>query len=165
MKDNKLKSDLHSKFKKKQHLFLTLSRKRKNSYFKSFFEENKKNGLKIWQGITELVKTKPTKKPQPNSLHINKRIETNSLKIASGCNSFFNTIAAKIYERKISTSFTFRNTLKEPTENTVFLSPTTVNEVGSPIKNSKMRKKQVRRVSLLRSLEITKIFPLSHFLT
>ena len=165
VKDNKLKSDLHSKFKKKQHPFLTLSRKRKNSYFKSFFEENKKNGLKIWQGITELVKTKPTKRPQPSSLHINKRIETNSLKIASECNSFFNTIAAKIYERKISTSFTFRNILREPTENTMFLSPTTVNEVGSPIKNSKMRKKQVRIVSLLRSLRITKIFSLSHFLT
>ena len=88
-----------------------------------------------------MVKTKPTKRPQPSSLHINKRIETNSLKIASECNSLFNTVATKIYERTISTYFTFRNTLREPTENTMFLSPTTVNEVESPIKNFKMRKK------------------------
>ena len=49
----------------------------------------------------ELVRTKPTKRPQPKSLHINKRIETNNLKIASEFNSFFNTIAAKIDERII----------------------------------------------------------------
>ena len=41
-KDNKSKSDLHSKFKKHHNLILTLSRKSKDSYFKSFFEEHKK---------------------------------------------------------------------------------------------------------------------------
>ena len=41
-KDNKSKSDLHEKFKKYRNLILTLSRKSKNSYFQSFFEENKK---------------------------------------------------------------------------------------------------------------------------
>ena len=132
-KVNKLKSDLYNKFKKYRNLILTLSRKSKDSYFKSFFEEPKK-GLKIWQGINELVKTKPTKRPQPKSLHINKRIETNNLKIASEFNSFFNTIAAKIDERIISTSFSFRNTLREPSENTMFLLPTTVNKVESAIK-------------------------------
>ena len=67
------------------------------------------------------IKTKPTKRPQPKSLHINKRIETNNLKITSRFNSFFNTIAGKIDERIISTSFAFRTTLREPTENTMFL--------------------------------------------
>ena len=87
-KDNKSKSDLHSKFKKYHNLILTLSRKSKDSYFKSFFKEHKK-WSKTWQGINELVKTKPTKRPQPKGLHINKRIETNNLKIASEFNSFF----------------------------------------------------------------------------
>ena len=41
-KDNKSKSDLHNKFKKYCNLILTLSRKSKDSYFKSFFEEQKK---------------------------------------------------------------------------------------------------------------------------
>ena len=81
-----------------------------------------------------MVKTKPTKRPQPKSLHISKRIETNSLKIASKFNSFFNTIAAKIDEKIISTYFAFRNTLRESTEDIMFLSPTTVNEVESAIK-------------------------------
>ena len=66
-KDNKSKSDLHSKFKKYRNLTLTLSRKSKDSYFKCFFEKQKKNGLKTWQEINELVKTKPTKRPQPDN--------------------------------------------------------------------------------------------------
>ena len=80
-----------------------------------------------------MVKTKPTKRPQPKSLHINKRIETNNLKIASEFNSFFNTTAAKIDKRIISTSFAFRNTLNE---NTMFLLPITLNEVESAIKEA-----------------------------
>ena len=139
-KDNKSKSDLHNKFKKYCNRILTLSRKSKDSYFKSFFEEHKKNGLKIWQGINELVKKKPTKRPEPKSLHINKRIETNNLKIASEFNSFFNTIAVKIDVRIISTSFSFRNTLREPNENTIFLSPATVNEIESAIKELQDKK-------------------------
>ena len=67
-----------------------------------------------------MVKTKQTKRPLTKSLHINKRIKTNNLKIASEFNS--NTIAAKIDERITSTSFAFRNTLREPNENTRFLS-------------------------------------------
>ena len=45
-KDNKSKSDLHNKFRKYRNLILTLSRKSKDSYFKSFFEEHKKMVLK-----------------------------------------------------------------------------------------------------------------------
>ena len=41
-KNNKLKFDLHSKFKKYRNLILTLSRKSKDFYLKSFFEEHKK---------------------------------------------------------------------------------------------------------------------------
>ena len=87
-KDNKSKSDLHNKFKKYCNLILTLSRKSKDSYFKRFFEEQKKNGLKIWQGINELVKTKPTKRAQPKTLHINKRIERNNLKMLQNLTHF-----------------------------------------------------------------------------
>ena len=53
---------------------------------------------------------------------------------------FFNTIAAKIDERIISTSFSFRNTLREPNENTMFLSPATVNEIESAIKELQDKK-------------------------
>ena len=105
-----------------------------NSYFKSVFEENEKIFLKNLQGISELVKAKQTKTWQPKNLHINKRIETNGVKIASKFISLFSTIAGKIDGKIISTFFAFRNTLKEPTENSKFLSRTKVNEVQSVIK-------------------------------
>ena len=115
-----------------------------------------------------MVKTKPTKSPQPKSLHINKRTAANNFKIGLEFKSFFNTIAAKIDERIISASLVFRNIPRKPDENTVFLTvnanhimPATVNEVESVIKE--LQDKQVQIVSFLRSLKITKIFSLSHF--
>ena len=62
-------------------------------------KKTKKNGLKVWQGTSKLVKMKSAKRPQPKSLHISKRTETNSPKIASEFSSFFNTIAAEIDEK------------------------------------------------------------------
>ena len=87
-----------------------------------------------------MVKTKSTKRAQPKSLHINKRIETNNFKITWEFNSFFNTITVKIDARIISTSFSFRNTLSEPNENTIFVSLTAVNEAESAIKELQDRK-------------------------
>ena len=46
----------------------------------------------------------------------------------------------KIDVRIISTSFSFRNTLREPNENTIFLSPATVNEIESAIKELQDKK-------------------------
>ena len=46
----------------------------------------------------------------------------------------------KIDIRIISTSFCFRNTLREPNENTIFPSPATVNEIESAIKELQDKK-------------------------
>ena len=56
---------------------------------------------------------------------------------------FFNTVVAKINERKISTSFALRNTLRESKEKTMFLSTITVNEVESAIKEPQDKKATV----------------------
>ena len=63
-----------------------------------------------------------------------------TLRLLQNSTHFFNTIAAKIDERIISTSFSFRNTLREPNENTIFLSPATVNEIESAIKELQDKK-------------------------
>ena len=87
-----------------------------------------------------MLKTKPTKRLHPKSLHINKTIESNNVKIVTEFNLIFNTIAAKIDERIISTSFAFRNTLREPNKNIMFLLPTTSgpNSISSKVlKNNK----------------------------
>ena len=62
-------------------------------------------------------------------------------------------------------SFTFRNTLREPIENTMFLSPTTVKEVELAIKELQDKNATVPNSILSRPLKVTKMFSLSHFVT
>ena len=71
-------------------------------------------------------------------------------------------IAAKINRKILSTSFAFRNTLKEPTENTVSL--TTVSKVESAIKELQ-DKKATGPNSISSKILKNKIFSLSHFVT
>ena len=73
------------------------------------------------------------------------------------------TIAAKINRKIISTSFAFRNTLKEPTENTVSL--TTVSKVESAIKELQDKKATGSNSISSKILKNNKIFSLSHFVT
>ena len=94
-----------------------MQEKAKTPTLKASLKKTKKIGLKVWQGISKFVKMKSAKRPQPKNLHISKRTETNSPKIASEFNSFFNTTAAEIDGKIISTSLTFR----EPTD---YVSPT-----------------------------------------
>ena len=52
-----IKNQLYIHFKKYGNLIATLRRKKEESHFKTFFDENKRDSLKIWQGIKELIKT------------------------------------------------------------------------------------------------------------
>ena len=100
-------------------MITVLTRKSEDSHFKTFFDENKRDSLKIGQGIKELIKTKPSKSSQPNMLNINKKLTTNNYSIAAKFNTFFNTIVGKIDETLILTSYQYQTTLNEPNQNTI----------------------------------------------
>ena len=87
----------------------------------------------------------------------------NTLKISLKKTKKEITIAAKINRKIISTSFAFRNTLKEPTENTVSL--TTVSKVESAIKELQDKKATGPNSISSKILKNNKIFSLSHFVT
>ena len=78
---------------------------------------------------------------------------------------FLIQLQQKIDERIISTSFTVRNTLREPNENTMLLSPTTVNEVESAIKELQDKKATGPNSIPSKILKNNKDVSLSHFVT
>lgn len=57
-----------------------LTKESKNSYFKNFFDENRKDSLKIWHGMKEIIKTKPTKNIATKVQNNNKKINTSENK-------------------------------------------------------------------------------------
>ena len=139
-KNEQRKNELHTKWKQYRNLIIKLIRKSKDSYFKTFFKENKKNALKVWQGVRTLINIKTATKMQPKSLNIKGNLITKNIDIATEFNTFFNTIASKIDGKIIPTNTTFQSTLDNPNNNTLFLSPTIPEEVESTIKHFDNRK-------------------------
>ena len=93
-KDPERKEKLQKLYKAYKNHVSNLSRRRKESYFKNLFEENKKNTYKIWQEIIVLINinTQTIK-----HLFTNKNpILTDSKVIANEFNNFFNPIASNI---------------------------------------------------------------------
>ena len=54
-KDEATKTDLRNKFKNYGNYLNKITRLRKLNYYKNLFEENKKNVLKTWNGITQVI--------------------------------------------------------------------------------------------------------------
>ena len=139
-KDSTKKAELDAKHKKYKKLLKNLTRKSKDSHYKTFFNENKNNALKIREGIKKIKNIKPTNKSKTINLDINGNLTTDKIKIAKEFNTFFNTIPAKIDSKIVPTNYSFLDTLKNPNINTIFLSPTTTDEIETTIKYFNERK-------------------------
>ena len=87
------------------------------------------NALKIWQGIKSLINVKKSNKKTIKSLNVDNKLLTNNNDISIEFNSFFNTIASKIYTGIIQTNTSFQTTLNNPDDKTIFLTPTTPEEI------------------------------------
>ena len=105
-----IKNELFIQFKKHRNLITTLTRKSTVSHFKAFFDENKRDSLKIWQAIKDLIKIKPTKPSQPKMLNFSKKLTTNNYTTATEFKTFFNIIAGTIDENLIPTSYHYQAT-------------------------------------------------------
>ena len=86
------KAELHSRYKTYKNLLVKLTRKSKDSHYKKFFEVNKLNALKVWQGIKSLINVKKSNKKTIKSLSVDNKLLTNNNDISIEFNSFFNTM-------------------------------------------------------------------------
>ena len=96
--------------------------------------------MKIWEGIKKIINIKPTNKSKTINLNINGNLTTDKIKIAKELNTFFSMIPAKIHSKIVPTNYSFLDTLKNPNINTVFLPPTTTDEIETTIKYFNERK-------------------------
>ena len=108
-KDVARKNILHTQFKKYRNTINNLIRISKDSHYKTYFNENKRNSMKVWQGVRELINSKGENKVNPKSLTINDNLVTDKKKVASEFNDFFSTVAPKIDSKIIPTNYRFKN--------------------------------------------------------
>ena len=90
-----------------------------------------RNSEKIWKGINNIATTKPKSDPADISLNVNGSITSDPDTVANSFNDFFSSIAEKIKKQIPRTPKNFREFLKDPVSDTIFLNPVTPEEVSS----------------------------------
>ena len=124
-------------FKTYRNHLTTLLRITKDEYYKTHFQENKKDFLKKllkkWKTIKEIINVKTKNDVPINSLLIGETITTNAKLIANHFNTFFTSVAAKLNEKIVKAKKPFSHYLGQITDETIFLYPTTPADIESLI--------------------------------
>ena len=83
------KHELHTLFKQYQNSFNNMIKVSKATHCHQYFTTNKRNLLKVWEGIKEKIHTKPKSKQSINSLRPSGTLCTDQKKTANFLNMFF----------------------------------------------------------------------------
>ena len=94
-------------FKTYRNHLTTLLRITKDEYYKTHFQENKKDLKTKWKTIKEIINVKTKNDVPINSLLIGETITTNAKLIANHFNTFFTRIDAKLNEKIVGAKITF----------------------------------------------------------
>ena len=91
-----------------------LTRINKTNFYKSFFEENKNDSKRTWDGIRSIINIKENskKKKQIKPIKINDKVQTSPKILADSFNNFFVSIAGNIDKKNIHTNAKYKNYLE-----------------------------------------------------
>ena len=110
-------------------------------HYQKWFEENKKNCRALSIGIKEIFYSKnKNKTSSPSSLIQNSKTITDQKHIAEHFNNFFTSIDKKLQKNIPPTKKHFSSFLKNPNNLTLFITPTTAEEVNDLISDLKVSK-------------------------
>ena len=136
-KDPKTKEYYEKQFKSHQNHVSSLLRKAKDSYYKQYFEDNKKNLRLVWQTIKGIINMKKESDESISSLLIDGEIISGAKEISNYFNNFFTSVAEKINKNIAKSKKTHLSYLGPENNNTIFLSPTLPKYFESLIKSMK----------------------------
>ena len=109
-------------------------------HYQKFFEINKLNLRKTWEGIREVINIKKIKGQIINALNNGDDIISENNKIAEKFNNHFCKIAETIENKIPKGKNKFSNYLKNQMEQSFFINPATSDEIESKIKHLKNHK-------------------------
>ena len=130
-KDKTKKINLHTAYKIIRNQIITLIRRSRNSYYASYFEDNKTNAKKTWEGIRNVINVSKKNRTMPAKLVSNNAEIVDNKKMAGAYNEFFVNIGNMV-EQKIPVSEKhFSSYLSTSASNSVFLKSVDNKEVLS----------------------------------
>ena len=133
--DSEKKIGLFNTYKRKRNLIVALLRRSKANYFTSYFEDNKNNAKKTWEGIRNIVNISKKNRTIPTKLSYNNNTFTEPDKMAEAFNSFFVNIGNTVEEKIPISPHSFASFLGNSLQNSIFLTPADDIEILSMLKN------------------------------
>ena len=95
---------IEQEFKTYENNLLKLTRASKFNHYNNYFQKNRLNLFKTWEGIRDIISITKKTKNNINSIQVNSRDITDPVIIANEFNKHFTTIAKQI-EAKLITPF------------------------------------------------------------
>ena len=135
-KSPETKARFSTLFKSYRNRIVELCRQSKSNHFTRYFNRNAKNMHKIWSGIGDLINLKSGKPASPISISISKTEVSSDPETVSNCfNDYFTSIADSIRSNIPPTPYHFSRFLRNRNPNSMFLTPTTADEVIKVVGN------------------------------
>ena len=132
-KNPETKSQYHIQFKSYRNLIATLCRQSKFNYFTDYFNQHSTNIRKVWLGVKNLISLKSSKPQNPITISVGNSVSSDPLTVSNKFNDFFSSVADTVRSSIPNTNHHFSNFLKHRNPNSLFLSPTTPEEVAKII--------------------------------
>ena len=139
-KDPHKKENYERQFKTYRNLISTLLRETKESYYKQYFSDNKKNLKLVWQTIKGIINIKNKSDESFSSLLIDNQLITSAKQISNHFNNFFTSIAEKINKNIAKAKKTHLLHCGQENKNTILLSPAIHEDVQYLISSMKANK-------------------------
>ena len=135
------------KIEETRHQFKTLRnqitstiRADKKQWYKDFFTQNADNLRKTWRGIKTIINMK-NKESLSTSLLIDNDVCSDPKAVANGFNSYFSTVAEKLQRNIQTRGKNFQEFLPPETDSSIFIAPSSKDEVTEIINNYVINKK------------------------
>ena len=90
----------HNSYKKYRNKITELLRISKQTYYQNYFEQNKKNSKRIWEGIHEIVSSRKSKKDSSiSTIVVDGNTITAQTEMAESFNNFFTSIGKNLQKK------------------------------------------------------------------
>ena len=127
------KNVLFRVYKSKRNHVVKCIRQSRGKYYSDFFESNKNNSKKVWEGIRDVINISKKTHSVPNKIIYNNTTYSNTDDMSNCFNDFFVNIGNSVETKIPRVDTNFSNFLKDKNNVSLFLKPVSEDEVKSMI--------------------------------
>ena len=129
-KNSNMIKPIYLRHKIYRNMIVTLLRRSKENYYKNYFDKNKTDIKKTWDGIRDILAVSKKKSTNIDQLNYKNRLLTTDNDKANALNDFFTNIGPTVENKVPKAKQNFKYYLKDPNQNKMVQKLCDENEVN-----------------------------------